>query len=187
MTSVRTNDDIEKRVLGAAMEILKESGLQALTIEEVTKRTGVAKTTIYRRYSCAEELGIRAIKSLVLAEMEPPCRGSLRDDVRAHYAKFLELTADPGFRTVILSLMSAALSNPELAEVRAEMDALRVAMVREMIDAAVERGEVTRTLTDSQLSALIEGPMFIMRVHQAVDVTPADIDALADAVCAALA
>ena len=187
MTPVGTRDDIETRVLATAAEILWEGGLDALTIEEVTKRSGVAKTTIYRRYSSAEELGIRAVKSLVLAELETPDTGSLRGDLEAHYRLFLKITDDEGFQRVVLSLMSASMFKPELQEVRAEMDALRVHVVRDMIEAARRRGEVTRELTDAQLSALIEGPMFIMRVHQSAEVTDADVDALVDAICAALA
>ena len=187
MTSVQANDDIQKRVLATAAEILWEGGLDALTVEEVTKRSGIAKTTIYRRWSGAEELGIRAVKSLVLAELEAPGTGSLRGDLEAHYRTFIKITEDPGFQRVVLSLMAAAQFKPELQEVRAEMDAMRIHVIRDLIDAARERGEVTRDLTDHQISALIEGPMFIMRIHQAAEVTAADIDALVDAICAALA
>lgn len=187
MTSVGPRDDIEARVLETAAEVLWEGGLDALTIEEVTKRSGVAKTTIYRRYASAEELGIRAVKSLVLAELESPNTGSLRGDIEAHYRTFLKVTEDPGFRRVMLSLMSASLSKPELQEVRAEMDSLRVEVVRAIVDAARERGEITRDLTDDQFGAIIEGPLFIMRVHQLVEVTEDDVMAIVDAVCAALA
>ena len=190
MTPVRTarsSDDIEQRVLSTAAEILREGGLDALTVEEVTKRSGIAKTTIYRRWSGAEELGIRAVKSLVLAELEAPDTGSLRGDLEAHYRSFLKITEDEGFQRVVLSLMATSMFKPELQAVRAEMDAMRVDVIGNMIRAARERGEVTRDLTLDQISALIEGPMFIMRIHQSADVTEHDVAALTDAVCAALA
>ena len=174
-------------MLATASEVLWEGGLDALTIEEVTKRSGVAKTTIYRRYASAEELGIRAVKSLMLAELESPNTGSLRGDIEAHYRTFLKVTEDPGFRRVMLSLLSAAMFTPELQEVRTEMDTMRVQVIRDIVDAARGRGEITRDLTDDQFGAIIEGPMFIMRVHQMVEVTDEDVSALVDAVCAALA
>ncbi|MDQ2852785.1 MAG: TetR/AcrR family transcriptional regulator, partial [Actinomycetota bacterium] len=40
-----------ERVLSATLELLTESGLGGLTIEEVSKRSGVAKTTIYRQWT----------------------------------------------------------------------------------------------------------------------------------------
>jgi len=186
VTSVQRDLDIETRVLGTVMEILREGGLAALTIEEVTKRSGVAKTTIYRRWSSAEELGLRAMKSLV-KEVEPPDTGSLRTDLRAYYRLFLDLTADPGFRPIILSLMSAAVSNPELRAIHAEMDAERSDAMRRMLDAARARGEVTRDLDPEQASAFIEGPLFMMRVVRPADITDTDIEVLIDTVCAGLA
>lgn len=187
MLPIQVRDEIEAKVLQAAAEILWEGGLDALTMEEVTKRSGVAKTTVYRRYASAEELGIRAIKSLVLAELDSPDTGSLRGDLVSHYQTFCRVSADSGFQRVVLSLMSASIDNPELQVVRAEMDERRIQVVRHMIESARDRGEVTRQLTDDQLVAVIEGPMFIMRVHQLVDVSDDDVVALADAVAAALA
>ena len=165
-----------------------ESGLRGLTIEEITKRSGVAKTTIYRRWSGAEEVAIRAIKcGFVAGTDEIQTLGSFREDLRAHFDVFLTMTEDVGFRRVMLSLMNASVANPELAEVRAEMDATRLDVVRDMVEAARARGEITRDLTLDQISAIIEGPLFIMRVHSMVEVTDADIDAIIDAICAALA
>ena len=186
MTSVHPDADIETRVLGTTMEILREGGLVALTIEEVTKRSGVSKTTIYRRWSSAEELGLRAMKSLV-KEIEPPHTGSLRSDLRAYYQQFLDLTADPGFRPIILSLMSAAVSNPDLRAVKEEMDQERAEAMMGMLAAARDRGEITRQLEPEHATALIEGPLFMMRVVRPSELTDADLDLLIDSVCAALA
>lgn len=186
MTSVPVSQDIESRVLGTVMEILREGGLAALTIEEVTKRSGVAKTTIYRRWSSAEELGLRAMESLV-REIETPDTGSLSTDLRAYYQTFLDLTADPGFRPIILSLMSAAVSNDALRKVHDEIDAERLDAMSRMLEAAQARGEVSRTLEPGHATAIVEGPLFMMRVVRQAELTDADVDALVDMVCAALA
>ena len=145
----------------------------------------MAKTTIYRRWSSAEELGLRAMKSMVRA-IEPPDTGSLRTDLRAYYQLFLDLTADPGFRPIILSLMSAAVSNPELRAVHDEMDAERCEALMQMLAEARARGEVGRMLEPEQATAIVEGPLFMMRVVRPADLTDADVDLLVDMVCAAL-
>lgn len=49
------------KVLDAARAVLAEHGLQGLTIERVVQCSGVAKTTIYRRYSHRLELAAAAV------------------------------------------------------------------------------------------------------------------------------
>ena len=76
------------------------------------------------------------------------------------------------------------------------VDQERPSRVTDLLDLPVpwaEPGEVdlaglaARELTDDQFGAIIEGPLFIMRVHQLVDGTEDDVTARGDAVCAARA
>jgi len=46
----------DQRIGAAVLSIVRDKGLDAVTIESVTARSGVAKTTIYRRYSDRFEL-----------------------------------------------------------------------------------------------------------------------------------
>lgn len=46
----------DEKIFRATLEIATSQGLGAVTIEEVARRSGVAKTTIYRRYADAEDL-----------------------------------------------------------------------------------------------------------------------------------
>ena len=46
----------DDKIVAAVLAIIREEGLDAVTIEGVTARSGVAKTTIYRRYSDRFEL-----------------------------------------------------------------------------------------------------------------------------------
>ena len=186
MTSDSPPETIEDRVMNTALEILFESGLGGLTIEEITNRSGIAKTTIYRRYASAEEVGIRAIKCTI-EELEIPDTGSLRGDIRAFYDFFLAITADPGFRRIVLSIMSEAVTKPELRAVHQEMDAERQKVIETMIDNGRARGEVTRSLDLQQAMAMIEGPLFVLRVIHDSPIDEHAIEELLDAVCAALA
>ena len=182
----RDNATIEANVLSTAMEILLEGGLDALTVQEITKRSGVAKTTIYRRWPSAEAIGIDVIKTQFSSTHPAPDTGSLEGDLRVLFRAYRELTAEPGFRRVVLSVLSASITNPALAEVRGDMAATRRSLFRPMVDAALERGEIRPELTFEQVIALIEGPVFLMRVHDAIEMNDDDCDTLAAAVCRAL-
>src|ERR1700729_2931520 len=70
------------RVLTTAFELLSESGVGGFTVDEVSRRSGVAKTTIYRHWPSREALVIDAA-SRISAEQEVPDTGSLEADVTA--------------------------------------------------------------------------------------------------------
>lgn len=46
----------DEKIFRATLEVATSQGLGAVTIEEVARRSGVAKTTIYRRYANVDEL-----------------------------------------------------------------------------------------------------------------------------------
>ena len=52
--SIRSRTD--KKIQDAVLEIIHENGLGAITMESVAAQSGVAKTTLYRRYSNRVEL-----------------------------------------------------------------------------------------------------------------------------------
>ncbi|MFC5221488.1 TetR/AcrR family transcriptional regulator [Bifidobacterium leontopitheci] len=54
--SARTRSATDRKIMQATIDILASQGVGAVTIEEVARRSGVAKTTIYRRYSNADDL-----------------------------------------------------------------------------------------------------------------------------------
>ena len=49
-------EQTDRKIMQATLEIVISKGVAAVTIEEVARRSGVAKTTIYRRYRNADDL-----------------------------------------------------------------------------------------------------------------------------------
>lgn len=54
--SERTREATDRKIMQATLQIVTSKGVGAVTIEEVARRSGVAKTTIYRRYKNADDL-----------------------------------------------------------------------------------------------------------------------------------
>lgn len=52
----RTREETDRKIMQAALRIAMSRGIAAVTIEEVSRDSGVAKTTIYRRYRNADDL-----------------------------------------------------------------------------------------------------------------------------------
>lgn len=64
--------EVDARLIEAALQLLRQSGPIAVTVEAVAARSGVAKTTIYRRYRDRDDLIRAAIGSVVTPPGQPP-------------------------------------------------------------------------------------------------------------------
>ena len=56
--------EIDDAILRAAAEVLRERGIQRMTVPGVAAAAGVAKTTVYRRYPTPTQLALAAIARL---------------------------------------------------------------------------------------------------------------------------
>lgn len=67
------------RLLDAATTLLKSGGVQAVTIDAVTKLSKVARTTLYRHFDSSADLLAATFERLVPQVTPPPDTGPLRD------------------------------------------------------------------------------------------------------------
>ena len=67
------------RLLDAAADLLREGGIEAVTIDAVTKQSRVARTTLYRHFGCSSDLLAATLERLIPPITQPPSTGSLRD------------------------------------------------------------------------------------------------------------
>lgn len=67
------------RLLDAATELLRSGGLDAVTIEAVTRMSKVARTTLYRHFDNAVQLRAATLERLLPPVLETPPEGPLRD------------------------------------------------------------------------------------------------------------
>ena len=64
--------ETDERLMRATAELLRDKGPAGVTIEAVSAHSGVARTTIYRRFSSRRELIAAAIDELVDQPLPPP-------------------------------------------------------------------------------------------------------------------
>src|ERR1700745_4508703 len=67
------------RLLDAAADLLRAGGIEAVTIDAVTKQSRVARTTLYRHFGCSSDLLAATLERLLPPVAPPPSTGSLRD------------------------------------------------------------------------------------------------------------
>ena len=57
------DENLERRILAAVTAVLAECGYEGVTFEEVARRSGAAKATLYRRWKSKREMVIAALKA----------------------------------------------------------------------------------------------------------------------------
>lgn len=150
-----------RAVLAATHELLTKLGLSGVTVDEVSRRSGVAKTTIYRHWPSRESLLIDACSQLS-ARPPVPDTGKLRIDLETLACGAATRLHLP-WATVMPSIIDAAERDKELAELQARIHAqMRGAFVT-VIERAQERGELARSLDAREIVASILGPIFYRR------------------------
>ena len=81
--------DADEAILSAAVDALGEGGITGLSMDEIARRAGVGKATIYRRWASKEALILDALRHQAPA---PDARhGSLRGDLLAYTTAVVEL------------------------------------------------------------------------------------------------
>ena len=138
---------VEDAILRAALRLLGEAGYEGLRIEEVARRAGAGKTSIYRRWATREELILAAVRHFLgetaarAGKAAPAAPLSLRDDLLAQ-ARRLAAVLTPDRAGIIAGLLLAMRSHPELASmVRQALVAGEGGAMAAVLERAVRRGE----------------------------------------------
>jgi AcrR family transcriptional regulator len=150
------------RVLTTAFELLSENGVGGFTVDEVARRSGVAKTTIYRHWPSREALVLDAA-SRISAEQEVPDTRSLEADVTAILANLGHLLGTARWSSVVPSIVDVAERDPEFADIHGKIQRGHAAPLREVIERAAGRGELSATADPSSMVSALIGPLYYRR------------------------
>ena len=110
------------KMLGAAADLVLDAGVDGFSVDEVARRSGVAKTTIYRHFPSAKELLVAALDRIMTAPPTPDT-GSLREDLLEYLASVRPTFADVALRNLFFEIYSASARDPELRAAPAHVDA----------------------------------------------------------------
>jgi AcrR family transcriptional regulator len=143
---------------GAVRRMLEELGYQALTIEGVAARSGVAKTSIYLRWPSKAEM----VFDLMLHSSDelPPLddRGSLAGDIDALAGRIVTLVAGRLGRRIFPGLIGDLAGDPALMERFRNtivLDGRR--QIARVLERSVRRGELADTQAVADLQAVLIG------------------------------
>nr|WP_246080659.1 TetR/AcrR family transcriptional regulator [Nonomuraea mesophila] len=179
--SARVRDAVRRATLAE----LGEHGYAGLTVENVAERSGVHKTTVYRRWGNVAGL---ISDALDLATDEPwpiPDTGSIEGDLRGIVQLVRSGFDDPELGPVSSAFVAAAMQSPDAARALHEFFAARHEQSAEVVRRAVARGELPGHVDVHEVIRVAVAPVYYRLFVAHEPATEQDVDRAADAALAA--
>jgi AcrR family transcriptional regulator len=154
----------DRAILDAALALFVEEGFDAMTVEGVAARAGVAKTTVYRRWGSKEDLVVAAIARMI-GDVRTPDTGSLRDDLVDLLTQMTTLLTGTVAGEVLPRMLGEVARQTPLG--RAYVAGVLQPRFRELdmvLRRGVERGELPADADLELARDLVIGPMIVRRV-----------------------
>jgi len=162
---------VDTAILDAALELLIERGFDETSIEQIAKRAGVARLTVYRRWAGKEDIFVDAIdRSRAPAATSPEliATGSVADLLDA----FAETATREDAHLLLTRLIGTSRDRPGLMAVYWEryVRARRAALTA-VLERARERGELPVDHDVDVLQDILGGALFYRMLEPSADMT----------------
>ncbi len=181
------SEQAERAILTATLDLLAEHGVTGLTMEAVAARAGVAKTTVYRRWSTKEELVVDTLVQLKGPVQAAPA-GPVRESLCLLLNRMRAGWQTGGTAGLMRRLIGEADDYPQLTEAYwRRVVGPRRQVLREVLERGVDAGLIG---PDADLDLMIEvlvAPLLVRTVIRPVPVTDDQVAAIVDAVLAGAA
>lgn len=179
------SEEAHQKVLDAAVALVAEVGVSGFTVDAVAKASGVAKTTIYRRWKSADELLMTALECSI-EHLVTPNTGSLRGDLVELYHSVSDMYGQPHiFRTMVGALARAA-NDPDFHRLMLDLERERHHPLRTVLQLAQGRGEIAADTDLDLMIEFIEGPVAARQLLKLSAFEPGEIERVVDMVVAGL-
>ena len=146
--------DTDDRLMRAAVELLREKGPTGVSIEAVASRSGVARTTIYRRFASRRQLIEAAIDPVVDRPL-PPRDLAVDGKVRWVLEQVAELFETGLGKGAIASIISNA--DPDFTGALRQALERRLGPLRAQIVADIDAGQVAPQVEPDAAIGLLFG------------------------------
>ena len=150
---------LDDRILEQVLALLGSHGYAGLTLDELAARSGVAKTTILRRWPSKAAVAAAGVERLALQTVDVPDSGSLRGDLRALLHGAVESFVR-GRGQFVPRLLRETGHHPEIADLLYTVIHTPRQAYRRVLARAVARGELAPTVDQELMIDLLIGPFW---------------------------
>jgi AcrR family transcriptional regulator len=163
--------------------------LVPLPVRYATRRTGVAKTTIYRRWRSREELALAVVLEMTHAVVDAPWDDtSTGSELVSLLGSVVAFLGDTPMRTVMRGLASEVAADPRLGTAfRDTVVAMRRDKLARVVQDSVARGELRQGIDVDLLHDFLFGPVYYRLLVTGMPLDDALPEQIVDAVLTAIA
>lgn len=157
----------DRAILEATLDLFIEAGFEGMSVEEVAKRTGVARATVYRRWPSKQELVLAAIEDCI-EDMELfPDSGDVETDLITGVRQARKFISESKAGKALPRMVHEVTAGTPfgLAYLERVMRP-RFQLLVEALARGQRRGELRDDLDLELALASIVGPMMFLRVTQ---------------------
>ncbi|QFG26703.1 TetR/AcrR family transcriptional regulator [Actinomadura sp. WMMB 499] len=176
---------VRDAVRRATLAELAGHGYRGLSVEAVAARSGVHKTTVYRRWGDADGLVADALEIAAAEPWPVPDTGTLEGDLRGIARLVHDGFADPGEGPVARAFVLAAGQSGAAAGALHRFFARRHADAAAVVDRAAARGEVPPGTDAAEVVRLAVAPLYYRLFVTGEPLDEAAADRAAAAACTA--
>ncbi|WP_167761979.1 TetR/AcrR family transcriptional regulator [Blastococcus sp. CT_GayMR19] len=171
---------LDARILEQVLALLASRGYAGLTLDELAARSGVAKTTILRRWPSKAAVAAAGVERLALQSVDVPDSGTLRGDLHALLHGAAETFAR-GSGQFVPRLLREAGHHPEINDLLFTVIHTRRQAYRRVLALAIARGELSPTVDQELLIDLLIGPIWTRLLITRDPITRGYVDSVVDA------
>lgn len=167
-------------VLAVAGELIAEEGREGFSIDAVARRSGVARTTIYRHWPDLCALVHDTFRAMGHGLPSQADTGSVRDDLVALYTSLAVGFTQTCAGRALPAMLDMTQREPSMREVHRDFVAERRQPSLDAIRRGLERGELPADLDAERLVDRLAGPVFYRHLVVQEPYTGGDVERLVD-------
>ena len=171
-------------IVEAALEEFIDRGFAATRLDDIARRAGVAKGTIYLHFKDKESMFEELVRIVIVPVVErltalPPPTGSVRDLVEAFASNFLREVANTRRGDLVRLIVAEGPRFPAVADFYyREVVSRGIAGMRALIELGIARGEI-REKNLARFPQILVAPAMIAVIWKSLFERHAPLDAMA--------
>ena len=169
-----------EHVLATAADLLADEGREGFSIDALARRSGVARTTIYRHWPDTDVLLFDTFNALADSKKVDADTGSVRNDLVAIYQGLGAGFADSCLGRCLPVLIDMTRRDPNLEDLHRAFIAERRAPSRRAVERGIERGELPDDLDVDAFIDRVAGPVFYRTLVTRTPMSAREIERLVD-------
>ena len=167
-------------VMDAAVELLIEGGPDALTVDGVVARSGVAKSTFYRHWATRDQLVADVFEHMAPILDPPDPSLNFEDSLRQLVGRLAAIMSDERWRRVLPAFMMLKMHHGNVAKLEQRISCEQIDVCGDVLKRGVDAGKIDPATDPNTLMALLMGPVLMAGLTGFVPMDEAFVNSVVD-------